>query len=245
MKKQRIPLVVETAFGSLRNEVKIFFSIALVSVLLIELVFKNWPAANHTFYAMGDIYLKLCYSLTASIIFLFVNVQYPKELKKIKLHPLITNTTAHIKVYISILMSTLFHHNDLKELPEVEKFREVMEKINPHSKPTFHKDAIKLQPEFANYFALYHFLLEDIQKNAHFLLTFHDSIDTDLMTILRDVYSTIDIINKTITIPGMWAIGTPSMFQNLQRSSKALDKILVKKYPYTSMQGNLLARKAM
>src|SRR5258706_2169140 len=69
------------------NDIKLWFYVASLSVLLIELIGKNFAAINHTFYVLGDIWLKLCYSMCAAIIFYFINQHLPKQQRKLKSIP--------------------------------------------------------------------------------------------------------------------------------------------------------------
>ncbi|MEJ5993445.1 hypothetical protein WG904_03365 [Pedobacter sp. Du54] len=246
MKENRTPWIITTAVRSLRIEILILFIISFGSVLLIELLLKNWPAPNQSLYAVGDIYLKLCYSFTASIIFFFINVQYPKEIKRVKAFSLIRNPTGNIQRDINILMSTLFPHTELRDkdakplLPGYERFKEAMAAINPLDKPKFFPKAIVLYGEFSNYFQVYAVLIERIEENAKLALTFHDLMDNDLIQAFEQIITSTSIIKSTITVPGYWAAVTPMSVENLHRIYIKFDQILDKKYKHIYGQASKL-----
>lgn len=73
-------------FSSLNNLVKTSFLIACVSILSIELWLKHVPAPFYQLVPLGDIYLKLCYSIAGSTIFYFINVHWPKQQDKMRFH---------------------------------------------------------------------------------------------------------------------------------------------------------------
>lgn len=72
-------------FLSLGREVRYAFAISVISIFLIELWFRNIPSPSETFFRAGEIYLRLCYSITASVIFFFINQHLPKEEKRVRL----------------------------------------------------------------------------------------------------------------------------------------------------------------
>lgn len=89
---------------TLRIEIKWCFGIAFLSVLIIELILKNWEAPNDTIYRFGDMFLRFCYSISASVIFFFFNQHIPKEEKKIRTYAFQKDKLNNIHYEINVLL---------------------------------------------------------------------------------------------------------------------------------------------
>lgn len=121
MKKSKITPIFISAFKSLSVEIRVLLAISFSSVLLIELILKDVPAPNNTIFRLGEIYLRVAYAFTTSILFYYINVQYPKEIKKVKSSLLIANPLSIIHNTLQRINSTLFKYQSLRDHYSGEK----------------------------------------------------------------------------------------------------------------------------
>ena len=106
-KTSKLPPVLVLRIISLPQLIKIVFTVAFVSILIIELWLKRFASPSQFFFSIGDIYLKLCYSLCAAIIFYFINQHLPKEKRKLKSLIIISNKLVKIHQEVFFLVLSL------------------------------------------------------------------------------------------------------------------------------------------
>jgi hypothetical protein len=114
--------------------IKIIFIVAFGSILLIELLLKRFPTKAPWIFSMGDIYLKLCYSLCAAIVFYFINQHLPKEKRKLKSLILVSNRLVKIHQEIYFLVLSLNVNMEQQNFSNVKRkmINDACSKINPN-----------------------------------------------------------------------------------------------------------------
>ena len=169
--------------------IKYFFIIAASSVLLIELLFKRFPAPSHTFFAAGDIYLKLCYSICAAIIFYFINQHLPRQKRKAKAVVLISNALFMIQLEVYDLIRTVVGELDDKGTEE-EKHKlvdEACKKFNPLH-PIFNRESAI---PFADWYEYINYKAKRIKTHTKDMLLMYDLIEPELMYILSVIQNEV------------------------------------------------------
>ena len=164
------------------SDIKIFFYVASLSVLLIELVGKRFTAINHTFFILGDIWLKLCYSLCAAIIFYFINQHLPRQKRKLKSIPFLSAKLAGIHFEVVLLIQTLskdFTEQEFSKLTR-EWVKEACLKINPQFPVISNESAIP----FNNWFEYFNYKAKRIKALINDLLPLEDIIEPKLMAVI-------------------------------------------------------------
>ena len=176
----RYPLIIY--LSTLPNIIKRCFYVAALSVLFIELVGKRFPAINHTFYSLGDIWLKLCYSLCAATIFYFINQHLPKQKRKLKLIPFLSAKLVGIHFEVVFLIQTLskdFVDQEFSKLTR-EWVKEACLKINPEL-TVISKES---STPFSNWFEYFNYKAKRIKTLINDLLPLEDIIEPQLMAII-------------------------------------------------------------
>ena len=126
----RYPVIIY--LKNLPKDIKIWFYVAVLTVLFIELIGKRFSALNHTFYILGDIWLKLCYSLCAAIIFYVINQHLPRQKRKLKSITFLSSKLVGINMELILLAHTMskdFIEQDLSKLTK-QWVEEKCSKIN-------------------------------------------------------------------------------------------------------------------
>jgi hypothetical protein len=174
-------------FRTLQGIVKIAFISSFVSILTIELILKNYSAPSRILFILGDIYLKLCFSICAGIIFYFINQHLPKEKKKIKSYAYINNKLCKINKEIEYFIENLeivkdpnHHYLDLK----LEDINAACLKINPQK---YKVSGFETGYNFKNWFEYFNYKYCKIIGLIKDLQIINDSIDIELMAKILEI----------------------------------------------------------
>jgi len=164
---------------SVRKEIKFAFLLGIMSILAIELVFKNIPSPSETFYKIGDIYLKFCYSLAASSIFYFINQHLPKEEKKEKSIKFIISKLTFVRQELNqVLLNLDLPKTDIKSFNFDEKdVRNAWAKIDPTKQVYDYMDS---SAPFNNWFEYLNYKESKIKSLLEDLATANDSLNSSL-----------------------------------------------------------------
>ena len=214
---------------SISIEIRWAFLIALGSILITELILKNYPAANHTVISITEIWLKICYSILAATIFYFLNQHLPKEEKKLKYYRYINNKVISLDDSIKMIISKLNiksenHYRGISK----EILNDACSRINPLSQvvsPTESTSPFENWYEYLNYKAI------SIKKDIKDLILLNDIVETGLvekLLIIEDSLKNLflDRVRFTNTDLTFWA---SPIFNMTNQSDKAVN-ILIKKY---------------
>ena len=168
------------AFWALRAEIKYGFLITLLSILTIELILKRLPATNETIFKLGDIYLKFCYSFTASVIFYYINQHFPKQEKKVKTHQFVHNKIVAITMDIADIQGSL----DVRYSSDPNT---LSQRFNAACSRTFIRDPVTdTLLHYPNWEVYLKVKTEKINSNITSLMIVSDVIEGDvLLNILR------------------------------------------------------------
>lgn len=170
---------------SLRIEIKWGFRITLGLVLLIEFVLKRIPAPFIGFQIFGDIMLKLCYSFVASVIFYFINVHYPKELKKRKIRRLVYGTLTAVMGDTLLLCSTICDSvGFIKGSTTNEEIKKGVTELNLNEPPMFIHDSGERSQIELGYKTWIDFANNKVQRiisNCKFLFSIHDFASLEIV----------------------------------------------------------------
>ena len=183
-RKRKSMTLVDT-MKSVRREIKFAFSISVFSILLIEVWFKNYASPTNLFYVIGDIYLKVCYSIIPTTVFFFINQHFPKETRNVKTNRYITNKLVSVSNELSWLVESLgIKDNDLSE----EQILRVCEKINPAS------SVVELRTlKFPNWREYLKFKTAKINRLLYDVLVLNPTIETE---ILGHIVNMLDALDK-------------------------------------------------
>jgi len=160
---------------SVNKLIQCAFLISFISVLIIELLLKNFSAPNEVFFKAGDIYLRICYSIVASSFFFFLNQHLPKEEKKSKFYPFISNKVYSIEKEIDYLIKKLNLPND-NVTPE--SIKEACSKINPSTEVNSNDES---SLPFKNWFEYLNYKTLKIKGTIYDLLLLNEALDVELM----------------------------------------------------------------
>lgn len=171
-----------TYLSTFPNDIKICFYVASLSVLFIELIGKSFHAKNHVFYVLGDIWLKLCYSLCAAIIFYFINQHLPKQARKLKALPFLSAKLVGIHLEVVLLVQTLSKDFVEQQFSGItrEWVNEACLKVNPHL-PVISKEAAT---PFNNWYEYLNNKSAKIKAMINDLILLEDIIEPKLMAII-------------------------------------------------------------
>lgn len=189
--------VLKSRFLTVRKEVSFVALVALFSILLIELLLKKRPAPIELVYDLGQLYLKLCYSIFAAYLFYVINIHIPKEIRKVKTYRLVNNHVLSIEGLYELLLLTMFKPvNQTIDKDQLEKmnrfdFQKVCREIDPRSK--IGSTNMFANGVFNTHYELIHYVMSKINSNLNELFIFHDLLDADL---LRRLTTIKDMVNK-------------------------------------------------
>ncbi|MDY0903326.1 hypothetical protein [Pedobacter sp. CFBP9032] len=202
-KESKAKSIIYTALIGIRKEVKMAFILATLSILLIELYLINIPSPFHFIYSIGTIYLKACYAIFGSTIFYFINVQIPKEHKKIKSSLFIHNRIIIMYAKMSIITEGLkLDRSPFVKLSQ-ESFKEALKVIDP---------ATVVQSQnfgsFLNWSNLLTFLHVESKTTLKEILLLQDVVDTKILERLIQIENSFNLMifhpfGKTIH-PEIW-----------------------------------------
>ena len=151
--------VAKSRILSVRKEVR---SLAISSILLIELLFNHFQAYNKSFYELGVIYLKICYSYFSAFIFYLLVVHFPRERRRVKSFRFLSNNVTEISQESRQLFGALFKKTVEEVLILTNEEIELQCKIIDPNSPIKVFDIFLYNFEFPNYFE---YLYYKIQKN--------------------------------------------------------------------------------
>lgn len=120
-------------FITLQKQIAIIFIIAFISIILIEVWFKEIESPFRLFYTLGNIFISICYSLLASTVFYFINQHIPKEEKIVKASQYITKRMMKINREIHQLQRTLALNIRFQSEDLAREINFCCEKINPNT----------------------------------------------------------------------------------------------------------------
>ena len=181
-----VPPVLILRIISLPLLIKIFFVAAFGSVLIIELFLKRYPAKYHFMFSTGDIYLKLCYSICAAIIFYFINQHLPKEKRKLKSINLISNRLVKIHQEIYFLVKSLNVKIEQQNFTDVQQkmINHACNKINPSESISSPYDSAT---PFVDWYEYLNYKTEKIRSLTNDLLSLSDLIDPACMYYIYSI----------------------------------------------------------
>lgn len=261
MKRSKTQPIFISAFMSLTIEIRLLLAISVSSVLLIELILKDIPAPTITMFRLGEIYLKVAYAFTTSILFYFINVQYTKQVKKIKGYLLIANPLGIIHGLLYDIHSTLFtyeslldHGSGAKRITE-EMYQEAFKQIEV-KKPVYiwgilgHRLPLPGGTTWEGFFKEKLAGIQNIIKTELYPLL--DLFDIEVLSKYRMMS---DLINQIENYPinGDMSITeygvsrtlkyTPHMIQKLTELSEEVNSQFRKQHLHTRRQYDLLLHK--
>jgi hypothetical protein len=165
--------------------------VSLVSILAIELCFKNFEAPLKLFFTIGNIILNVCYSTLAASIFFYVNQHIPKEKKIVKTTKYVTTRMLHIHYEIQSLqrilnLSIRFKYEDLsKEI----NFR--CSEINPNLSIKNNNDSEQV---FNNWYEYLEYKTTKFIKYVDDILPFNEGMNDDLLESLLNLKDSVRLI---------------------------------------------------
>ena len=195
MPKTKHPYNIRSPFliylSTLPRDIKIVFFVASLSVLFIELIGKRFAALNHTFYILGNVWLKLAYSLCAAIIFYFINQHLPRQKRKLKSIPFLSAKLVGIHSKVVLLIQTLskdFVDQEFSKLTR-EWVKETCLKINPHLPVISNESTLP----FTNWFEYFNYKAKRIKTLINDLLPLEDIIEPKLMAIILSTRKLVEL----------------------------------------------------
>ncbi|WP_395046073.1 hypothetical protein [Flavobacterium sp.] len=185
-KNKRKSITLIDKLMSVRNEIKFAFLISFSSIFLIELVLKEYQSPNYTIYTIGEMYLKICYSIVATFFFFLINQHLPKENRNVKSNSYIRNKLVSASNELTWLCETL---NIKEKLPEITKdiVQAACEKINPVLPVT----EIKIN-QFNNWREYLKYKTDKVKALLNEVLILNSNIETDLLEQVLNMLDALD-----------------------------------------------------
>jgi len=218
-------------FLSVRKEVKYSFCIAISSIIL-QVLFRNVTAINNTFYYLGEIWIKICFSIVAATFFYFINQHLPKEDRKVKSIRYIKNKLVMLNVETKHLLESIGTEETLVSKVTPKMIIDCCKHIPPKSKVRNINEQVI---EFENWQLYLQYKIDRLRSMYDDILILHDLLDSKLFEKVLDGVNAINLIglqNKSVlksdTIYDIanWAV-------MLVNSQKAIYKILDQYDDYT------------
>lgn len=176
--------------SSLKLEIKWVFSIAFGSIIIIELILKNWNSPNSFIFHLGDIYLKICFSIVAATIFYFLNQHLPREDKKIKSSTYFNNRLKIMASDIEIIL-----RNAGCEPYKIENITgEIIVKSFRNINPTNSIKPIGTKKEYKNWKEFLDEKLSKIKLMNDELLTIYDLLDNSMLENILTIANGIHML---------------------------------------------------
>jgi hypothetical protein len=226
--------LIYTAFLSVRKEVKLAFYIAITSLFLIEIWLIKIPAPFELLSSLGSIYLKACYAIFGATIFYFINVQIPKEQKKLKSFIFVYNRVANLNRNLDFITDRLnLRKADGLKLTE-QQFNDAVILVNPNTQiQTFY------DRDFANWIELLKHLHNETQNTLKDLLLIQDVVDSSILEPLFYIENTFNLIHfsrmKNNISQERWKMFGLD-FYNIWYNNEKLSKASRKSYFHTLRQ---------
>ena len=172
---------------SVRLEIKLAFLVSIFSIILIEVLFKNYNSPSNFFYVIGDIYLKVCYSIIPTTVFFIMNQHIPKETRNVKTNRYITNKLVIVGNELYRLLKSLGMTDKLEIDPE-EQILILCKKINP-STPVAESNSLV----FSNWLEYLKFKTAKINRLLNDVLILNPTIETK---ILEHIVNMLDALEQ-------------------------------------------------
>jgi hypothetical protein len=160
---------------SVRREIKFTFLVSIFSIILIEVLFKNYNSPSNLFYVIGDIYLKVCYSIIPTTVFFIMNQHIPKETRNVKTNRYITNKLVMVGNELFNLIESL-GNIDKEQIPSEEQILELCKSINP-STPIAERSSL-IFPNWREYMK---FKTAKINRLLNDVLILNPTIETEIL----------------------------------------------------------------
>lgn len=174
---------------SIRKEIKLAFLISFFSILFIEILLNGYPAPYKSFYIIGEIYLKICYSIVATSIFFLINLHIPKENRNVKTNRYISNKLVSVSNELYRLLESLHIDKQNLEITE-EMIKLACAKINPESQ------VVELRIlTFSNWQEYLKYKTDRIKNKLTDVIILNSTIETEL---LGHILNMLDAIDKFI-----------------------------------------------
>jgi hypothetical protein len=175
-------------FESLKPEIKWVFLVAFISILVIELILKNWNSPNDFLFHLGDIYIKICFSIVAATIFYFLNQHLPREDKKVKSSVFFNNKIKIMESEITSLIRSMgCEPYDIENIT-----REIIIKKCQLIKPTT-EVIIGSKKTYPNWKVYLDEKLEKIKWLNNELLNVYDLLDNSMLESTLSISSALHI----------------------------------------------------
>lgn len=171
---------------SIRNEIKIVFITSVLSILIIEVWLKKIVSPLPLIYFIGDIYLRICYSIVPASIFFLINQHIPKENRNVKINRYIRNKLVLTTNELSGISRNLGLENRLLGVSE-EVVKIACEKINPST------PVIEGSNTFSNWHEYLKFKIKIITYQLNDVIILNSSIETEL---LGPIVNMLDALEK-------------------------------------------------
>jgi len=144
---------------------------------------------------MGDIYLKLCYSLCAAIVFYFINQHLPKEKRKLKSLILVSNRLVKIHQEIYFLVLSLNVNMEQQNFSNVKRkmINDACSKINPNDSVIATHDSVI---PFLDWYEYFNYKEEKIRSLIKDLITLNDLIDSTAMYYIYNIDQALGSLSK-------------------------------------------------
>jgi len=114
---------------SFRKDLYVLFFISLIFIFLIETILIKIPEYFNGGALFGDVFLKICYSILASIIFYFFGVYLGEYRKRQQIQPLLNSFVDKMKFTKNSLLSEMYfiaitrNNGQVKDFPKNTKSR--------------------------------------------------------------------------------------------------------------------------
>lgn len=229
--KKKLILPVLIRLVSIRKEIKYAFLISILSILIIELIFKRFASPSQLFFRMGEIYLMICYSIVAATIFFFINQHLPIEDKKLKYFRYINNKVMSIDYEIRYVLENLTIPESIYKSEDIsyEIIKDACKKKNPKS-CVF--NTMESSEPFADWYEYFNYKVIRIKNLINDLILLNESIDPDLMekllVIENILYNSLYFDRKKRENPNLETYAT-AIF-DLTKQNKRARQILIEKY---------------
>ncbi|OOV28606.1 hypothetical protein BXU11_01250 [Flavobacterium sp. LM5] len=236
MAKKRNSISFIIKLKSIKREIKFAFFISLLSILTIEILFKNFSAPSHSFYIIGDIYLKICYSIVATSIFFLINQHLPKEDRNLKTNKYIRSKLVYVNnelVWLSEMLN--INNRDLNLTEEI--INEACKNINPASQVT--ESRIN---SFVNWREYLKYKTDKIKLLLTEVMILNSTIETELLGHIVNMLDAIDqfyhLNNRTISLGkdlSFYSNAISYLFEENYKIFKIIDTGKYKIYTNTNM----------
>lgn len=174
---------------SIRKEIKFVFLISVLSILIIEIWFKKYDSPSPLIYFMGDMYLRVCYSIVAASIFFLINQHIPKENRNVKTNRYINNKLVKASNELVNLAKNLGLETNTLDFSE-EMVSKACKKINP-ALPVMESDLIK----FPNWLEYLKYKTDKINRLLNDVIILNSTIETELLGHIVNMLDALEMFD--------------------------------------------------